>query len=251
MSFPRYLLSSSLFAATVFSAATFPLAAMGSQPLTIQLEEQPVFAGQIKELAGPYVGLATVISLGAGVASMAMMSWSQSSRKLGQAEEEMSALRQELQKRESQIERLKFSDSKLAAAGLESFLDSEEAAPAATLSVSIKTAEVDHPVAILSAPEPRAEIAKASNVILTSQAKAQAAMAMAPAQARMSLSQPTQPAIAPIADSKTETPKQIDELLSHLKQVMSQIEKLSGEADAQNHIAKAPSTVWQQQRLAS
>ena len=242
MSFPRYLLASSLFAATVFSAATFPLAAMGSQPLTIQLEEQPVFAGQIKELAGPYVGLATIISLGAGVASMAVMSWSQSSRKLSDAEDQMLALRQELQKRESQIESLKFSDSKLAAAGLDSFLDPKEVAPATTLAVSIQNAEVEQPAAVLRTPEPHVEIANASNVILTNQLKAQA---------RMSLSQSVQPAIAPIADDKTEAPKQIDELLSHLKQVMSQIEKLNGEADAQNHIAKVPSTVWQQQRLAS
>ncbi len=113
--------------------------------------------------------------------------------------------------------------------------------------------EVEQPVAVLSTPEPRAEIAmaKASSVILTNQVKAQAVMAMAPAPARMGLSQSNQPAIAPITDNKTETPKQIDELLSHLKQVMSQIEKLNGEADAQNHIAKVPSTVWQQQRLAS
>lgn len=249
MSFPRYLLASSLFAATVFSAATFPLAAMGSQPLTIQLEEQPVFAGQIKELAGPYVGLATIISLGAGAASMAMMSWGQSSRKLGRTEDEVSALRQELQNKESQIERLKFSDSKLSAAGLESFLDPEAVAPSAALPVSTTEFVAEHPTT-LSTPEARVEISKASKVILTNQAKAQAAMAMAPAQALMGLSQPTQPATLG-ADNKTETPKQIDELLSHLKQVMSQIEKLNGEADAQNHIAKVPSTVWQQQRLAS
>ncbi len=249
MSFPRHLLASSLFAATVFSAATFPLAAMGSQPLTIQLDEQPMFAGQIKELAGPYVGLATVISLGAGVASMAMMSWSKSSRKLGHAEDEMSVLRQELQNKENQIERLRFSDSKLAAAGLESFLEPKEVAMTATLSTSEAVAEP--PVAILSTPEPRVEIAKASEVTLTHQAEAQAEMAMAQAQARMGLSQSTQTAIASSTDHKVETPKQIDELLSHLKQVMSQIEKLNGDADAQNCIAKVPSTVWQQQRLAS
>lgn len=250
MSFPRYLLASSLFAATVFSAATFPLAAMGSQPLTIQLEEQPVFAGQIKELAGPYVGLATIISLGAGAASMAMMSWGQSSRKLGRTEDEVSALRQELQNKESQIERLKFSDSKLAAAGLESFLDPEEVSPSTVLPVSTTEFVAEHPTTTLSTPESHVEIAKASKVILTNQAKVQAAMAMAPAQALMGLSQAAQPA-APGTDNKTETPKQIDELLSHLKHVMSQIEKLNGEADAQNHIAKVPSTVWQQQRLAS
>ena len=249
MSFPRHLLASSLFAAAVFSAATFPLAAMGSQPLTVQLDEQPMFAGQIKELAGPYVGLATVISLGAGVASMAMMSWSQSSRKLGDAEDEMSGLRQELQNKENQIERLRFSDSKLAAAGLESFLEPKEVAVTATLSTSEAVAEP--PAAILSTPEPRVETAKASEVTLTHQAEAQAAMAMAQAQARMGLSQSTQPAIASSTDHKVETPKQIDELLSHLKQVMSQIEKLNSDADARNDIAKIPSTVWQQQRLAS
>jgi hypothetical protein len=51
-----------------------------------------------------------------------------------------------------------------------------------------------------------------------------------------------------------ENPAQIDDLLSHLKQMMTQMESLKAEQPAQKQqprFSRVPNTVWQQQRLAS
>jgi hypothetical protein len=51
-----------------------------------------------------------------------------------------------------------------------------------------------------------------------------------------------------------ENPAQIDDLLSHLKQMMTQMESLRAEQPTQKQqprLSRVPNTVWQQQRLAS
>ncbi|MBF2051012.1 MAG: hypothetical protein EDM05_62480 [Leptolyngbya sp. IPPAS B-1204] len=125
MSFSKHLLSSVLLAGTIFAAATIPLATLGSKPVAIQLEGKPVFTGQFKELAAPYMGLVLALSIGAGATNFAVMRWCQSSRKLNLAESEMSTLKQQLHEQETLIETLKFSPARLQASGLERFLPEE------------------------------------------------------------------------------------------------------------------------------
>ncbi len=125
MSFFKHLVASALLSGTVFAAATLPLAILGSKPVLIQVEGRPVFTGQFKELAGSYLSLALALSIGAGVTNLAVMSWYQSSRKLGKSAEQLSALQQQLSEQESLIETLKFSPTRLQAAGLERFLQEE------------------------------------------------------------------------------------------------------------------------------
>ncbi|NEQ24238.1 MAG: hypothetical protein F6K28_34985, partial [Microcoleus sp. SIO2G3] len=127
MSLSRCLLSSAALAGAIFCGATLPRAAFGSKPVTIQLEEKPVFVGQIEEFAVPYVGLAAVVSITAGAASLATAGWRLSSRKLNQAEAQMSTLKQQLSEQEALIEDIKFSQPRLNSAGLEFFLQEDEA----------------------------------------------------------------------------------------------------------------------------
>lgn len=141
MSFSRHLLSSVLLAGAVFVAATLPLATLGSKPVAIQLESKPIFTGQFKELAAPYLGLALAMSIGAGATHLAVMRWHQSSQKLGLVKDQMSALKQQLSEQEALIEQLKFSPTRLQASGLEQFLpteiqDSKRTAPVQAQQVS-------------------------------------------------------------------------------------------------------------------
>lgn len=126
MSIPRYLLSSSMLSGAVFCACTLPMAALDSKPVTIQIDDDPLFVGQLKELAAPYLGLATVASLGMGVMSFSVMGWSQSSGKLSRSKDEIEKLQKELRDRESLVEQLKFSDARLEASGLNSFIKDDE-----------------------------------------------------------------------------------------------------------------------------
>jgi hypothetical protein len=121
MSFSRHLLSSVLIAGTVLAAATLPLATLGAKPVAVQLEGKPVFTGQFKELAGPYLGLALALSIGAGVTNLAVMRWYQASRELGLAEQQLSGLQQRLNEKEALLESLQFSPARLQANGLERF----------------------------------------------------------------------------------------------------------------------------------
>jgi hypothetical protein len=125
MSFFRHLLASVLLSGTVFAATTLPLVTFGSKPVAIQLEGRPVFIGQFKDLAAPYLGLALALSIGAGVTNLAVLRWYQSSRALGLATDRLSALKQQLTEAEALVETLKFSPTRLQAAGLERFLQEE------------------------------------------------------------------------------------------------------------------------------
>jgi len=244
MSFPRTLLSSSLLAGVVFSAATLPMATMGSQPLMIHLENQPVFAGQVKELSGPYLGLATAVSLGAGITTLAMLNWSHVARKLSKVEDEVSDLRQQLKDKEAELESLRFSDTRLASAGLESFLDEvETVSPAAEL--------LQHSLAQAEA-EQRAKVSvgKQADLLYVEQIQRHAV----PVEAVQTASIEATVESMSQALKGVENPAQIDDLLSHLKQMMTQMESLRAEQPTQKQqprLSRVPNTVWQQQRLAS
>jgi hypothetical protein len=129
MSFYRHLFASALLSGTVFAASVLPLAAFGSKPLAIQLEGRPVFTGQFKDLSGSYLSLALALSIGTGVANLAVLNWYQSARRLRQSKVQLSALEQQLAEKDSLIEALKFSPTRLQASGLERFLDNPQSQP--------------------------------------------------------------------------------------------------------------------------
>jgi hypothetical protein len=127
MSFSKHLLSSAFLAGTIFLAATLPLTTLGSKPVAIQLDSKPVFTGQFREIAAPYLGLVLALSFGAGVTNLAMMRWLQSSRKLELAAAQLATLKQQLAEQEVLIEQLKFTPTRLQSSGLEQFLTDEGA----------------------------------------------------------------------------------------------------------------------------
>lgn len=118
------LLSSALLACTVFSALTLPLAIMGSKSVQIEVQKENVFSGTVREAAVPYLGMAGLISLGAGVVSLSIAGWKSSHQKSNQIEEQLSAIQQELENKEIQIENLQISESYLKKSGLDQFLES-------------------------------------------------------------------------------------------------------------------------------
>lgn len=119
----KLVLTPLLISAVVFGTLSLPLVFFGKKPVTIQLQEEPIFSGQLREIAGPYLGLASLLSLGAGFASFAITGWMNSTRKSSQVEAQLSSLTQNLREKEAQLEALKLSESQLAAAGLSAFLD--------------------------------------------------------------------------------------------------------------------------------
>lgn len=121
----KFIVRPVVISAAVFSVLTLPLALFGSKPVTIQMQSEPVFYGHLRDIATPYLGLATALSLGTGVACVAITGWRQSTRKSSRAEEELLELEQSLKQKEAELEALKFSESRLYASGLDEFLERE------------------------------------------------------------------------------------------------------------------------------
>jgi hypothetical protein len=121
----KFILTPAIISASVFAALTLPLAVLGNQQVTIKLQRDTWFDGKLRDVATPYLGLTAVLSLGAGIASVAVAGWQQSSRKSGEVEAQLSGLAQHLKEKEAQLEALKLSEPRLEASGLKAFLDEE------------------------------------------------------------------------------------------------------------------------------
>ncbi len=125
-SLKKFILAPVIISASVFATLTLPLAFLGNKPVAIQVQQGPMFYGQLRDVMTPYLGLVGVLSLGAGAASVAIAGWQQSSRKSEQVEAQLSGLAQHLQEKEAQLEALKLSEARLEASGLKAFLDEED-----------------------------------------------------------------------------------------------------------------------------
>lgn len=212
--------------------------------MTIRIEEESVFTGQLKDLAGPYLGLSAAISLGVGAIGLSLMGWRQTSCKLSQSEGEVSAMKQQLLEKDAQIESLTFSPSKLEAAGLNAFLQADEAEDHASMPVA--PAQTDNqPIAslvvaldsLVQMAQPIVEIPGTvetleTKAVIHPRMKLQAASALPGAQSFMGYVRPTvdlsaaDAAAVPDLIQEPENSQQLEELLTYLKQVMAQIEKL-------------------------
>ncbi|HAG84423.1 MAG TPA: hypothetical protein DCL61_25530 [Cyanobacteria bacterium UBA12227] len=117
----KFLFTPVVVSAAVFATLTLPLQLFGSQQVTFQLQEETRFFGQLEDFAPQYLSVAGVLSIGAGMISLAAMGWRQSSRKSAQVKNELSTLAQNLQEKQELLEALQqaksefdaFSDVKL------------------------------------------------------------------------------------------------------------------------------------------
>jgi hypothetical protein len=123
----KYLLPALVIPSAVFGISTLPLAVLSSQQVAVQVQDEPVFQGQLREIASPYLVLATAVSAAIGVAGVAVIGWKQSTSKSAELEEQLSEKQQALKHKEVQLEELKLSAALLTAQGLDSFVELESA----------------------------------------------------------------------------------------------------------------------------
>lgn len=122
----KFLLRPVVLSGAVFCCLTLPLGVLGSEPVNIQLHEEPLFHGKLRDIAAPYLALATVLSVGAAVSSVALTGWRQSSQKSAELEEQLTTVQQTLKETETQLEHLKVTEVQLQASGLDVFLEENE-----------------------------------------------------------------------------------------------------------------------------
>ncbi len=119
------VLPSTLLSCTVFSGLTAPLAILGPNSINIEFQRENIFAGRLKDIATPYLGIAGLMSLGAGAVTLSVAEWRRSARKSVRVESQLAELQKELKEKNIQIDELRLSESYLATSGLKSFLEPE------------------------------------------------------------------------------------------------------------------------------
>ncbi|NEQ04903.1 MAG: hypothetical protein F6K37_02540 [Moorea sp. SIO4E2] len=137
----KFLFKPVLLAAAVLSVLSLPVAIFGSQPVSIRIQGEQWMDGEVKDLAPPYLGLVGALSLGVGVASLAISGWQDSSDKFAQTQDKVSTLAEGIQAKEKELEDLKLSLSSLAASGLTDFIDEAETPKTFTENVTEKVTE--------------------------------------------------------------------------------------------------------------
>lgn len=228
----KFLVPTTLAVGAIFSILTAPLALFGSEPLSVQLQEETVFEGKLKDVAVPYLALASALSLSAGVASIAFAGWRRSSRQSNKIEQQLFGMQHQLQEKETQLQALLWSDKQLETSGLKSFLEDDmplqqpQAAQTSAVSAQsvVRDAFAVQPL-VLPAPsvaEPQSEASK-------SEALHAAVSSLAAAQPSLSFSRSSTLAEAPLATAPSQSGEmvaQISELQTQIQQILSQIGNL-------------------------
>ena len=228
MSFANHIVSSAVLAGAIFAAATFPLAAFSSKPLTIQLDGDTVFAGSLKEVAPPYLAIAAALGIGAGVTNLAVMGWRQSSHKLVLAEDQLLLLSRQVEAQAAQLEQIQVSPSKLEGLGLREFLQGH-GSTVTSVRPSNGWSTERHSLATRSAVNSALE--------LSASGLSHGTATLPPAESFKGATHPEQAAIARSlassvaqlqpADIDLNNPSQVNELITNLRQVMVQLEEIN------------------------
>jgi len=192
--------------------------------VTIQLQDKQVFHGQLRDVAMPYLGLAGALSLGAGIATVAVTGWQLSTRKSVAVELQLSGLEQNLKEKEELLEQLKLSKSRLETTGLSAFLDDEVKLEQA---LSVPVAMKSEPSVVRDTPVPVVEpLVTATQPIISSKATRQAAVArFASAQIFLGYAQPMK-TIKVSSKATSLTPSEVEQLHSQLQQIKAQMASL-------------------------
>ncbi|HIK31406.1 MAG TPA: hypothetical protein IGS17_04085 [Oscillatoriales cyanobacterium M59_W2019_021] len=150
----KYILPAFVLPSAIFAASTLPLALLSTQQVAIEIQEETVFTGQLRDIATPYLAVATAVSVTVGIAGVAVTGWKQSTSKSTELEAKLEAQQTVLKKKEEQIEELKISPSVLEAAGLDSFLQDSNPKPQLALVPAISEASASEEEVPQPQPEP-------------------------------------------------------------------------------------------------
>ena len=223
----KFVLTPVVLSAAVFAALSSPLAIFGSKPLTIQLQEEPVFQGQLRDFSAPYLGLTSAMSLAAGIASVAVSGWRLSARKSSQTEAQLSELEQDLKEKEVLLEQLKLSEARLDASGLSQFVDEEVTQKPAqeTLEANQAPLRVVKPLVITTQPLEALAVVQSLETEQAATTGKAATSRFASAQTFLGYSQ-AKALVKPSTAPESPAPEEVEFLHTQLQQIMAQMASL-------------------------
>lgn len=230
----RALIPAVCIAGSVFAASTAPLAMYRSEVVEVELQNQSLFTAEVRDLAAPYLGTVGIVSAAIGASIMGFSGWRQSARKSEAAESKLSSLQREMLAQQVELEKVKFSDSRLRSQQLDAFLAPapEEAhrPPIAAMPTRMAQTSAAPMAKAPAAPKPAAAVPYVSYPQQTAAAaelnpvKDKAMMALSAAQSYASYSRPNDG----VGEDTAGAPKgtQLEQLLNQLKELTNQVEEL-------------------------
>lgn len=120
----KIFLSTLVMGGTLFAFFSLFLATQGSKGLEIEVENQQVFEGKLKDAISPSVG--ALFSIGLGISTAAVLGWGKSLRQNSKMEQKISNLQKLVSQKELEIEDLRLSPSNLKRTQLDLFLESTQ-----------------------------------------------------------------------------------------------------------------------------
>lgn len=233
----RALIPAACIAGSVFAISTAPLAMYRSEVVEVELQNQSLFTAEVRDLAAPYLGTVGVVSAAIGASIMGFSGWRQSARKSEVAESKLSSLQREMLAQQVELEKVKFSESRLRSQQLDAFLapapedavhrppiaamPTRTAQPSAAAASKAQAAapKVAETIPYVSYPQQTNSAAIGINAV-----KEKATMALSAAQSYASYSRPNDVVGEELADAPKGT--QLEQLLNQLKELTSQVEEL-------------------------
>lgn len=216
------VLPSTLLSCAVFSGLTAPLAVLGSNSINIEFQRENIFAGRLKDIATPYLGIAGLVSLGAGAVSLSVSEWRRSTRKSVRVETQLAELQKELKEKAIQIDELRLSDSHLSATGLQSFIEPdvkhptavhEKVVPVPPVSVSQQPLKNSLPIEQTHQSQPFRGIVETTAVEIP---KPRLAVERKP--------EPTENPVAVVLSQVSELQNQLKQMESHIEALQSSLQ---------------------------
>jgi hypothetical protein len=125
-SLKKLLIPALLTTGAVFTALAAPVVMFSGEKLQIQQNGEVTFDGTVREAAVPYLGLASLASVGLGISSVALQGWRKTAKKSQQLDDRLTDLQQRLEERETHLQAALTSDYYLERSGLNFFLDDTE-----------------------------------------------------------------------------------------------------------------------------
>ena len=129
-SFAQSLFASTCVTGVIFSATALPFAALKSNVVNVEVQNQPIFTSELQYLAAPYLTVAGGVSAAVGVGVFGILGWRNSARKLSSTAATNADLSKTLAAHQAELERIKFSDARLRNQDLSQFLQADSAWPA-------------------------------------------------------------------------------------------------------------------------
>lgn len=153
---------------SLFAVANAPLALWKSQTVQVQVQNRVVFESELNDVSGPYLGIAGALSGAVGLGIFGVTGWRFAATKIEEEEARKTQLEKDLQTHEARLEQLTFSDTRLQAGGLESFLEKRD-------TPVVQSASVILPKAPLSLVQPAEQPPTAANLQIAATADAASA----------------------------------------------------------------------------